>query len=337
MKHTITLFEGDGIGPEITKELKRVFSALDLDIAYEEYLIGQRAYDKYGVFIPEEAIESIKRNKVAIKAPVTTPIGTGFKSVNVQLRLLFDLYVNFRPSKTINGIKTKYNDVDIVVFRENTEDLYVGDEYAIEDGYVAKKIITKKNSERIIRYAFEYAKKNNRKKVTCVHKANILKKTDGLFLNLFNSIKKEYPNIIADDKIIDNACMQLVTNPAQFDCIVTPNLYGDILSDLIAGLIGGLGVAPAANIGNEVAIFEAVHGSAPDIAGKGLANPTALLLSAALMLEHIGEQSKANTLRQAIYTSLSREETKTKDLGGNSTTNLFVNTIIDYIKQNNNN
>ena len=337
MKHTITLFEGDGIGPEITKELKRVFSALDLDIAYEEYLIGQRAYDKYGVFIPEEAIESIKRNKVAIKAPVTTPIGTGFKSVNVQLRLLFDLYVNFRPSKTINGIKTKYNDVDIVVFRENTEDLYVGDEYAIEDGYVAKKIITKKNSERIIRYAFEYAKKNNRKKVTCVHKANILKKTDGLFLNLFNSIKKEYPNIIADDKIIDNACMQLVTNPAQFDCIVTPNLYGDILSDLIAGLIGGLGVASAANIGNEVAIFEAVHGSAPDIAGKGLANPTALLLSAALMLEHIGEQSKANTLRQAIYTSLSREETKTKDLGGNSTTNLFVNTIIDYIKQNNNN
>lgn len=334
MKHKITLFEGDGIGPEITRELKRLFNALDLDIEYEEYLIGQRAYEKYGVFIPEDAVESIKRNKVAIKAPVTTPIGTGFKSVNVQLRLLFDLYVNFRPSKSIEGIKTKYDDVDIIVFRENTEDLYVGDEYEIEDGYVAKKIITKKNSERIIRYAFEYAKNNNRKKVTCVHKANILKKTDGLFLSIFNQIKLEYPEITADDKIIDNTCMQLVTNPTQFDCIVTPNLYGDILSDLIAGLIGGLGVAPAANIGDDVAIFEAVHGSAPDIAGKGLANPTALFLSGVLMLEHIGEAQKANLLKQAIYSTLSSEKTKTKDLGGNLSTSLFVDVIINEIKKN---
>ena len=333
MKHRITLFEGDGIGPEITRELKRVFEALYLDIEYDEYLIGQRAYEKYGVFIPPEAIESIRRNRIAIKAPVTTPIGTGFKSVNVQLRLLFDLYVNFRPSKTIDGIKTKYDNVDIIVFRENTEDLYVGDEYEIEDGYVAKKIITRKNSERIIRYAFEYAKKNNRKKVTCIHKANILKKTDGLFLNLFNSIKQDYPDIVADDKIIDNACMQLVTNPTQFDCIVTPNLYGDILSDLIAGLVGGLGVAPAANIGDDVAIFEAVHGSAPDIAGKGLANPTALFLSSVLMLEYIGEKQKADILKRATYATLKKEKAKTKDLGGDLTTSLFVDAVINEIKQ----
>lgn len=332
MKHRITLFEGDGIGPEITRELKRVFESLDLDIEYDEYLIGQRAYEKYGVLIPEEAIESIKRNKAAIKAPVTTPIGTGFKSVNVQLRLLFDLYVNFRPSKSIEGITTKYDDIDIIVFRENTEDLYVGDEYEIEDGFAAKKIITRKNSERIIRYAFEYAKNNNRKKVTCVHKANILKKTDGLFLNIFNQIKQEYPEIVADDKIIDNMCMQLVTNPSQFDCIVTPNLYGDILSDLISGLVGGLGVAPAANIGDDVAIFEAVHGSAPDIAGKGMANPTALFLSAVLMLDYLGETIKANNLRNALFVALKDEQSLTMDLGGKASTNLFVDKIVDAIK-----
>lgn len=332
MKHRITLFEGDGIGPEITHELKRVFKALDLDIEYDEYLIGQRAFEKYGVLIPKEAIESIERNKIAIKAPVTTPIGTGFKSVNVQLRLLFDLYVNFRPSKSIKGIKTKFDDIDIIVFRENTEDLYVGDEYEIEDGFVAKKIITRNNSERIIRFAFEYAKNYGRKKVTCVHKANILKKTDGLFLSIFNEIKKEYPEVISDDKIIDNMCMQLVTNPSQFDCIVAPNLYGDILSDLISGLVGGLGVAPAANIGDDIAIFEAVHGSAPDIAGKGLANPTALLLSSVLMLEHLGEEQKAEILRHAIF-ELLKGISKTKDLSGNFTTSMFVDSLLDLIKQ----
>ncbi len=332
MKRKITLFEGDGIGPEITAQLKRVFEALKLDFEYEEFLIGQRAYEKYGVLIPEEAIESIKRNKIAIKAPVTTPIGTGFKSVNVQLRLLFDLYVNFRPAKTMHGVPSKYDNVDIVTFRENTEDLYVGDEYEIEDGYVAKKIITKKCSERIIRYAFEYAKKNNRKKVTCIHKANILKKSDGLFLKTFNEMKEEYPNIIADNKIIDNACMQLVTNPSQFDCIVAPNLYGDIITDLIAGLVGGLGVAPAANIGEDVAIFEAVHGSAPDIAGKGIVNPTALLLSGALMLDYIGENYKAYLLRKAIEKTI-QTKFKTKDLGGMATTEEFVNKIVNLINQ----
>lgn len=326
-KYKITLFEGDGIGPEITAQLKRVFAALDLDIEYEEYLIGQRAFEKYGVLIPEEAIESIKRNKMAIKAPVTTPIGTGFKSVNVQLRTLFDLYVNFRPAKSFDGVKTKYNNIDIVTFRENTEDLYVGDEYEIDGGYVAKKIITKKASERIIRYAFEYARNNNRKKVTCVHKANILKKTDGLFLSIFNKIKNEYPDIIANDIIIDNCCMQLVTNPNQFDCIVTPNLYGDILSDLISGLTGGLGLTPAANIGEDVAIFEAVHGSAPDIAGKGIANPAALLLSGALFLKYINEIEKYNRLIDAITKTL-YENIFTLDLGGSYSTKSFTDNII---------
>lgn len=330
MKRIITLFEGDGVGPEITAQLKRVFKALELDFEFEEFLIGQRAYEKYGVLIPEEAIESIKRNKVAIKAPVTTPVGTGFKSVNVQLRLLFDLYVNFRPAKSLPGIVTRYDNVDIVTFRENTEDLYVGDEYEIDGGYVAKKIITRKCSERIIRYAFEYAKKNGRKKITCIHKANILKKSDGLFLSIFNEIKNEYPNIVTDDKIIDNACMQLVTNPNQFDCIVAPNLYGDIITDLIAGLIGGLGVAPAANIGEDIAIFEAVHGSAPDIAGKNIANPTALFLSGCIMLEHIGEQKKADILFSAISNAILTHN-KTIDLGGTLTLFEYTNVVIDNI------
>ena len=323
-KYRITLFKGDGIGPEITAQLKKVFSALRLDIEYEEFLIGQRAYEKYGVLITEDAIESIKRNKIAIKAPVTTPIGTGFKSVNVQLRLLFDLYVNFRPAKSIEGIMSRFRDIDIVTFRENTEDLYVGDEYEIEDGFVAKKIITRQASERIIRYAFEYAKKHGRKKVTCIHKANILKKSDGLFLDTFNKIKEEYKEIEADNKIIDNACMQLVTNPNQFDCIVAPNLYGDIITDLIAGLIGGLG------FGKDVAIFEAVHGSAPDIANKGIANPTALLLSGALMLDHIGETDKANMLRKAIETTIV-DGNKTIDAGGNLSTDDYVQAIINRI------
>ena len=328
MKRTITLFEGDGIGPEITAQLKRVFKALDLDFEYEEFLIGQRAYEKYGVLITEEAIESIKRNKVAIKAPVTTPIGTGFKSVNVQLRLLFDLYVNLRPAKSLPGVPSKYKNIDIVTFRENTEDLYVSDEYEVEDGFVAKKIITRKCSERIIKYAFEYAKNNNRKRVTCIHKANILKKSDGLFLKVFNEIKEDYPDIIAEDKIIDNACMQLVTNPNQFDCIVAPNLYGDIITDLIAGLVGGLGVAPASNIGDNVAIFEAVHGSAPDIAGKGIANPTALLLSGAIMLDYIGEKEKAEELRNAIEKTLFEVKNLTNDLGGGSSTESFTDVVI---------
>ncbi len=329
-QYRITLFEGDGIGPEITSQLKKVFEKLGLKIEYDEFLIGQRAYEKYGVLIPEEAIQSIKRNKIAIKAPVTTPIINGFKSVNVQLRLIFDLYVNLRPAKSINGVASKYENIDIITFRENTEDLYVGDEYEIEDGFVAKKIITKRASERIIRFAFEYAKNHHRKKITCIHKANILKKTDGLFLDTFNRIKNEYPEIEADNKIIDNASMQLVTNPNQFDCIIAPNLYGDILTDLIAGLIGGLGFAPAANIGEGVAIFEAVHGSAPDIAKKGIANPTALLLSGALMLDYVGEVEKAIQLREAIAKTLF-EGFKTADAGGDLSTEDYVQKIIGHL------
>ena len=331
-KHHVTLFEGDGIGPELTHQLKRVFEALKIDIQYDEFLIGQRAFEKYGVLIPDGAIESIKKNRVAIKAPVTTPVGTGFKSVNVQLRSIFDLYVNFRPAKSFPGIATKFSDIDIITFRENTEDLYVGDEYEINGGYVAKKIITKKCSERIIRYAFEYAKNNKRKKVTCVHKANILKKSDGLFLKIFNEVKQEYAGIEANDVIVDNACMQLVTNPQQFDCIVTPNLYGDILSDLIAGLIGGLGVAPAANIGEDIAIFEAVHGSAPDIAGKGIANPIAFFLSGALFLKHIKEKEKAALLEKSIYKTLDNGY-KTRDLGGILSLTQFTDSVIEELSK----
>ena len=331
MHHTITLFEGDGIGPEITREVKRVFNALDLDISYEEFPIGQTAYEQCGTLIPENAIESIKRTKVALKAPVTTPIGKGFRSVNVQLRSLFDLYVNFRPAKTIEGVPSLYSDVDIITFRENTEDLYIGDEFEVEDGFVAKKLITRKGSERIIRYAFEYARKYGLKKMTCVHKANILKRSDGLFLSIFREIAAEYPDILAEDKIVDNVCMQLVTNPNQFDCLVAPNLYGDIITDLIAGLVGGLGVAPAANVGKDVAIFEAVHGSAPDIAGKGIANPTALLLSACLMLDHLGETDKANRLRTAITCALGDSVFRTKDLGGSASTTGFVDAVISRL------
>ncbi|MBP5342865.1 isocitrate/isopropylmalate dehydrogenase family protein [bacterium] len=331
MKHRITLFKGDGIGPEITNELKRVFKALNLDIEYDEFLIGEDAYQKYGVLIPNDAIESIKKNKVALKAPVTTPIGKGFKSVNVTLRNIFDLYVNFRPAKSMPGTLSKYDNIDIITFRENTEDLYIGDEYEIEDGYIAKKKITRTNSERIIRYAFEYALKNNRKKVTCIHKANILKKSDGLFLDTFNAIKSEYPTIESDDKIIDNMCMQLVMDPKKFDCLVAPNLYGDIVTDLIAGLIGGLGMAPAANIGKDIAIFEAVHGSAPDIKNMAIANPTAFFLSSALMLDYIGEKESANKLKNAIEETLKEGLYLTRDLGGNAKTYEYTDRVISKL------
>ena len=329
-KYVITLFKGDGIGPEIVCQVKKVFKALLIDVEFDEFLIGQSAYDMYGVLIPDRAIESIRKNKIALKAPITTPIGKGFKSINVQLRLLFDLYANIRPAKSFDGLTSKYSDIDIITFRENTEDLYIGDEYEINDGFVAKKRITRKCSERIIKYAFDYAKKHNRKKLTCVHKANILKKTDGLFLSIFDEMKANYPEIISEDLIVDNACMQLVSNPNRFDCIVAPNLYGDILSDLIAGLVGGLGLAPSANIGDDIAIFEAVHGSAPDIAGLGIANPIALLLSSALLLDYIGEKTKANVLRHAIEKSI-REGHVTKDLGGTLTTDQITDSIINNI------
>ena len=328
----ITLFEGDGIGPEITESAKRVLDSLDVDIEYEPFLIGERAYKEFGELIPSMAYESIKRNKIALKAPVTTPIGKGFRSVNVELRLKFNLYANIRPSITLPNTNSRYDNINIVIVRENTEDLYAGIEKDTEDGAESIKRITYKASERIIRYAFDYAVKNNRKRVTCVHKANIMKKSDGLFLNIFNEIKNEYKDIEADSKIIDNMCMQLVMYPEKYDVIVAPNLYGDILSDLVAGLTGGLGIAPGANIGDDCAIFEAVHGSAPDIAGKGIANPIALLQTSAMMLDYMHLDDKANLLRKAIYMTLSKGKNLTRDLGGVATTKEITDDIINNIK-----
>ncbi|MGM9958331.1 MAG: isocitrate/isopropylmalate dehydrogenase family protein [Erysipelotrichaceae bacterium] len=328
----ITLFKGDGIGPEITDEVLRVLNALNLPLEFEEFDIGQTSYDKTGVLIPDEAIESIKRNKVALKAPVTTPVGKGFRSVNVGLRLALDLYANIRPAKSLKGVKTKYDNVDLVTFRENTEDLYIGLEEEISPDEVhAIKKITRKASERIIRSAFDYALNNNRHKVTCAHKANILKKSDGLFLHIFEEIAGEYPDIEANSLIVDNTCMQLVMKPEQFDIMVMPNLYGDILSDLTSGLIGGLGLLPSCNKNDDCAIFEAVHGSAPDIAGKGIANPTALLLSAVMMLEHLNFKDEANRIKKAINDVLENTDIRTPDLGGTSSTKEYTDAIIQRL------
>ena len=324
----ITLFKGDGIGPEITNEVVRVIDHLNLGIEFENYDIGQTAYDKCGELIPQDAIDSIKRNKVALKAPVTTPIGKGFRSVNVQLRTMFDLYANIRPAKSNKYVKSRFENVDLVVFRENTEDLYIGLENEISaDEIHAIKKITRKCSERIIKAAFEYAINNNRKKVTCVHKANILKKSDGLFLSIFNEMKQNY-DIEANDIIIDNCAMQLVMKPEQFDVMVMPNLYGDIISDLTSGLIGGLGLLPSVNKNDDIAIFEAVHGSAPDIAGQGIGNPTALLLSACMMLEHLGFMAEAKKVKDAIDNVLANENTRTKDLGGCLSTSQYIDEVI---------
>jgi isocitrate dehydrogenase (NAD+) len=329
-KTDIVLLPGDGIGPEIVDAVTEILDAAGADLNYHKYEIGAKEYERNGKLIPDETIDAINKYKIALKGPVTTPIGKGFKSVNVQLRLKFDLYINLRPAYSIANI-SKFQNVDIVTVRENTEDLYIGEEHAIDDGFEAIKRITVKASDRIIRFAFEYAKQNGRKKVTCVHKANILKQSDGLFLQRFNEIAKEYPDITPDTKIVDNMCMQLVINPSQFDVIVAPNLYGDILSDLIAGLVGGLGLVPGANLGKEVAIFEAVHGSAPDIAGKGIANPIALLEAAVMMLNHIGKKDIADKITNAILKTLTNGESLTKDLGGNANTKELTKAIINNL------
>lgn len=326
----IVLLQGDGIGPEIVEAVCKVLDAAGADLCYHKYDIGQTSYDKCGILVPEETLEAIKKYKVALKGPVTTPIGKGFRSVNVNLRLAFDLYVNLRPAYSFENI-SKYKNVDIVTVRENTEDLYIGEEREITDGFEAIKRITIPKTDRIIRYAFEYAKNNNRRKVTCIHKANILKKTDGLFLERFKEIANEYPNISIDDKIIDNMCMQLVMYPQNYDVLVSPNLYGDIVSDLIAGLIGGLGLVPGANIGKDVAIFEAVHGSAPDIAGKGIANPIALLQAACMMLDYIEKKEVSKKITNAILKTLKDGKALTKDLGGNSTTIELTEAIISNL------
>ena len=332
MKHTITLIPGDGIGPEIVAATVRVIEATGVDIEWETHILGAQAQEKYGTTLPESTIESIKRNKVALKGPQMTPIGKGFTSVNVGLRKALDLYANVRPIRALPGIESRNPELNLVIVRENTEDLYAGLEHVVVPGVVESiKIITEKASTRIARYAFEYAVANGRKKVTAVHKANIMKLSDGLFLECFYNVAKQFPDIEADDKIIDNCCMQLVMRPEQFDVLVLENLYGDIVSDLCAGLIGGLGLAPGANIGEQGAVFEAVHGSAPDIAGQGIANPTAILMSGLLMLRHLGEHDAANRIEKAMLEVYAEGKFITRDLGGTAKTNEFARAICEKL------
>ena len=331
MKHTITLIPGDGIGPEITAATVRVIEATGVEIIWETQILGSQALEKYGETLPAAAIESMRSTKVALKGPIMTPIGKGFTSVNVGLRKALDLYANVRPVKALPNVECRYPGLDLVIVRENTEDLYAGLEHVVVPGVVESiKIITEKASTRIAKYAFEYARDNGRKKVTAVHKANIMKLSDGLFLECFYNQAKLFPEIEADDKIVDNCCMQLVMRPEQFDVLVLENLYGDIVSDLCAGLIGGLGLAPGANIGELGAVFEAVHGSAPDIAGQGIANPTALMLSAIQMLRHIGENEAAKKFENALLATF-KDGIKTRDLGGTARTAEFANAIVERI------
>ena len=329
--YTVTLIPGDGIGPEVTDAMVKVVEASGAKINWEKVQAGEAVIEKYNTAIPDYVIDSIKKNKVAIKGPITTPVGKGFKSVNVTLRQKLDLYVNLRPIKSFKGIKSRYEDVDLVIVRENTEDLYAGIEHKIGD-YAAEsiKIITKPACERICKFAFDYAKDNNRKKVTGVHKANIMKLSDGLFLNTFREVAKDY-DIESDDLIVDAAAMNLVLNPENYDVMVMPNLYGDILSDLCSGLVGGLGIIPGANIGKDVAVFEAVHGSAPQIAGQNIANPTAIIQSAVMMLKYLGEVDAAKKIEKALEEVFLKGEKLTVDLGGNSTTEEFTDEIIKYI------
>ncbi len=326
--YKITLIPGDGIGPEVTEAMVRVVEASGINIEWERIYAGEKVIEEYNTPIPNYVIDSIKKNRIAIKGPITTPIGEGFKSVNVTLRQNLDLYVNLRPIKSFKGIKSKYEDVDLVIVRENTEDLYAGIEHKIGDyGAESIKLITKPACERIINFAFNYAKENNRNKVTGVHKANIMKLSDGLFLNTFKEISKSF-NVESDDLIVDAAAMNLVLNPEKYDVMVMPNLYGDILSDLCAGLVGGLGIIPGANIGKEYAVFEAVHGSAPQIAGKNVANPTALIQSAIMMLRYLGEHKYARKIEKALETVFIKGEKLTVDLGGKSSTQEFTDEII---------
>ncbi|MCC8127293.1 MAG: isocitrate/isopropylmalate dehydrogenase family protein [Clostridiales bacterium] len=329
MSDVITVFKGDGIGPEITDSVLAILDAAGASLTYEIYSVGAAEYEAHGALIPDEAFASFEKNKVLLKSPITTPLGTGFRSLNVMMRKKYDLYANIRPAKSNAAVKTPFEDVDIVMFRENTEDLYAGVEEMIDENTAHSiKIITRKCSERIIRDAFAYAVAQGRKKVTCVHKANIMKLSDGLFRNVFYEIAKEYPQITAEDKIVDNVAMQMVMRPQQFDVIVTENLYGDILSDLTSGLIGGLGLLPSSNLGSGYAMFEAVHGSAPDIAGKGIANPTAFLWSACMMLEHLGKNETAAKIRREVDEVLADGSVMTPDLGGSATTKEYEAAII---------
>ncbi|MEV8518304.1 isocitrate dehydrogenase [Dyella marensis] len=336
MSKTIAVIPGDGIGPEIMKATLRVLDALDCGLSYEFVDAGMVALEKHGDLLPKDTLDAIARHTIALKGPLTTPIGGGFTSINVTLRRHFDLYANVRPAISFPGTKARFENIDIITVRENTEGAYLSEGQTLsEDGEVATSMVrnTRKGSTRIVKYAFEMARQKGRKKITAVHKANIMKTSSGLFLNVAREVAKEYPDIEFNEMIVDNTCMQLVMKPEQFDVIVTTNLFGDILSDLCAGLVGGLGLAPGDNIGAGAAIFEAVHGSAPDIAGKGIANPCALLLAAADMLDHLGMADKGNKVRAAIRDTLTNDrDAVTPDLGGKGNTDSFGDAIVKRVK-----
>ena len=335
MTQTITVIRGDGIGPEIMDATLHVLDALQVGLDYEFADAGVVALEKTGELLPAATLDSISRNRVALKSPLTTPVGGGFSSINVELRRRFDLYANVRPARSYPNTKSRFESgVDVITVRENTEGAYSAEGQEVSaDGGTATSIatVTRKGSERVVRYAFELARSTSRKKVTIVHKANILKSTSGLFLKVAREVAAEYPDIEAQDMIVDNCCMQLVMRPEQFDVLVTTNLFGDIISDLCAGLIGGLGLTPGANIGKDAAIFEAVHGTAPDIAGQGKANPCALLLGAGQMLDHLGMTDKAERLRAAIVATLEARDSLTGDLGGSGTTMGFAKAIASRV------
>jgi isocitrate dehydrogenase (NAD+) len=329
MKHAITLIPGDGVGPEVSHAVEQILAAAGLDIAWEE-TPARAELDRRGIdFMQSGVIDSIRKNRVALKGPLATAVATGAPSINVGLRQALDLYANLRPVKNLEGVQSRFQNVDLVIVRENTEDLYAGLEHTVVPGVVESlKIITEKASTRVGRFAFEYAIKHGRKKVHSIHKANIMKLSDGLFLTCIRKVAAEFPSIEYKELIIDNACMQMVLDPRQFDVLLLTNLYGDIMSDLAAGLVGGLGVVPSGNIGADAAIFEAVHGTAPDIAGKGIANPTALLMSAIMMLDHIGEPDAARRIEAALHAVYREGKTLTRDVGGTATTAQFTSAVI---------
>jgi isocitrate dehydrogenase (NAD+) len=333
MTTTITLIPGDGIGPEVAGAARRVLDAAGAELDYDLQIAGAEAVERTGDPLPGEVVESIRRHRVALKGPVTTPVGKGFRSVNVRLRQELELYANLRPVRTLPAVPHRFEGVDLVIVRENTEGLYSGLEHVVVPGVVESlKIITERASTRIARFAFEYARREGRKRVTAVHKANIMKLSDGLFLECFRTVSREYPDIAADDRIIDNLCMQLVLRPEDYDMLLLENLYGDIVSDLAAGLVGGLGVVAGANIGEREAVFEAVHGSAPDIAGRNVANPLALIRSALLMLGHLGKGEVAERIRRALRHVVVERGILTRDLGGEATTSGFADAVIEAIE-----
>src|SRR5262245_8865810 len=333
MSHKVTLIPGDGIGPEVTQATVRILEATGVKFEWESFMAGAEAFEKYHEYIPRELAESIERTHVALKGPVSTPIGGGFASINVTLRQRFELYANFRPIRNLPHIATRYPEVDLIIVRENTESLYSGLEHEVVPGVVESlKIITEKASTRIARFAFEYARKNKRKKIHAIHKANIMKMSDGLFIRCSRNVSKDYPEITYGEHIVDNTCMQLVMNPYQYDMLLLENLYGDIISDLCAAFVGGLGFVPSANLGDHCAIFEAVHGSAPDIAGKNLANPTAVIRSALLMLRHLGEHDAALKIRNASEKVYRTREKLTRDVGGKAGTSEFAEHVIEAMQ-----